>query len=211
MTTKAPGPRGGTTESEASRAWRHRNAARIAARRRASYAKNIERERANNIRKRNKNIEKAREQSRQWRIANPEKNKAAMARWAQEDPERKRESGRRSYQKHRAKRTKAWRQYARTPQGKARIAAAKARRRTHEPTRHHPPQVAEMLRKARRCHYCQARFTKENPPTLDHITPLAKGGTHTLDNLIAACRTCNCSKGKKDPTEYAKKIGRLLI
>lgn len=28
-------------------------------------------------------------------------------------------------------------------------------------------------------------------PTLDHITPLIYGGTHDLDNLVLACKSCN--------------------
>lgn len=33
-----------------------------------------------------------------------------------------------------------------------------------------------------------------NFPTLDHIIPLAKGGTHTWDNVQCACGICNSSK-----------------
>lgn len=35
-------------------------------------------------------------------------------------------------------------------------------------------------------------------PSLDHATPLAKGGTHTPDNLITAHRGCNTKKGTRD-------------
>ena len=40
------------------------------------------------------------------------------------------------------------------------------------------------------CVYCG---TTENL-SIDHITPLSKGGTHTTDNLALACRSCNSSK-----------------
>ncbi len=36
-----------------------------------------------------------------------------------------------------------------------------------------------------------------NSPELDHIVPLAKGGTHTWDNVQCACRQCNGQKGAK--------------
>ncbi len=37
---------------------------------------------------------------------------------------------------------------------------------------------------------------KEQPdsPTLDHIVPFSRGGTHTLDNVQLACGGCNSSK-----------------
>jgi 5-methylcytosine-specific restriction endonuclease McrA len=40
------------------------------------------------------------------------------------------------------------------------------------------------------CAYCGSGSSL----TLDHITPLSKGGTHTTDNLVLACSACNSSK-----------------
>lgn len=34
-------------------------------------------------------------------------------------------------------------------------------------------------------------------PEVDHINPLALGGSHTLENLQCACRACNLRKGAK--------------
>lgn len=40
------------------------------------------------------------------------------------------------------------------------------------------------------------RGTYDNrAPELDHIIPLSKGGTHTMDNVACACRKCNQIKG----------------
>lgn len=36
-----------------------------------------------------------------------------------------------------------------------------------------------------------------NAPSMDHIIPLSRGGTHTYDNIQTACRTCNCKKSNK--------------
>lgn len=38
--------------------------------------------------------------------------------------------------------------------------------------------------------------------TLDHILPLCRNGTHTVDNLWPACRSCNSQKGGKTVLEY---------
>jgi 5-methylcytosine-specific restriction endonuclease McrA len=48
-----------------------------------------------------------------------------------------------------------------------------------------------------RCYYCKKRC--KGKLTQDHITPLDKGGGHTLHNVIAACSKCNSRKGTKPP------------
>ena len=44
------------------------------------------------------------------------------------------------------------------------------------------------------CQYC-GRFGSDL--TIDHIVPRSKGGQHTWDNLVSACKTCNHRKGGK--------------
>lgn len=39
----------------------------------------------------------------------------------------------------------------------------------------------------------------------DHVIPIARGGTHSIGNLVSACKTCNTSKGAKTITEWQKK------
>ncbi len=45
---------------------------------------------------------------------------------------------------------------------------------------------------------------------LDHITPIARGGTNWTWNLQILCPHCNCSKNAKDPFIWARENGRLL-
>ncbi|CAN5460603.1 MAG: HNH endonuclease [Chloroflexi bacterium] len=44
------------------------------------------------------------------------------------------------------------------------------------------------------CQYC-GRGTHDL--TLDHVVPRHRGGAHSWDNLVAACKTCNHRKGGK--------------
>lgn len=44
-----------------------------------------------------------------------------------------------------------------------------------------------------RCAYC-ASIAKL---TMDHVDPLARGGAHDPENVVAACRSCNSSKGDR--------------
>ena len=47
-----------------------------------------------------------------------------------------------------------------------------------------------LQRDRHRCHYCGAPATE-----VDHVLPVARGGTDAQDNLVAACRNCNLAKG----------------
>lgn len=50
------------------------------------------------------------------------------------------------------------------------------------------------------CRYCGAS-APDAKLTVDHVTPVALGGTDNPDNLVAACRDCNYGKGSTSPTE----------
>lgn len=41
-------------------------------------------------------------------------------------------------------------------------------------------------------------------PELDHLTPVSRGGPHSLDNLCYACRQCNQTKGVRTAEEFAQ-------
>ena len=45
-----------------------------------------------------------------------------------------------------------------------------------------------------RCIYCHKRA--KGHLTQDHITPLFAGGSHTLHNVVGACKSCNSKKHK---------------
>ena len=42
-------------------------------------------------------------------------------------------------------------------------------------------------------------------PSIDHVVPLSKGGTHTWDNVHLAHKRCNMVKGNKYPYVVAEK------
>lgn len=60
-----------------------------------------------------------------------------------------------------------------------------------------PIDRARIIRRdGSRCYLC-GRTLKRHEVTLDHITPLARGGEHTEANLAVACQSCNSSKGAR--------------
>lgn len=54
-----------------------------------------------------------------------------------------------------------------------------------------------------RCYLCGEETSGEWPeplsPSLDHVIPLSKGGTHTQDNVKCAHLRCNVAKGARMP------------
>ncbi len=54
-----------------------------------------------------------------------------------------------------------------------------------------------------RCQYCGA--SAEN---IDHVIPRSRGGLHTWENVVAACRRCNTKKGNRSPKEAGLTLRR---
>lgn len=50
------------------------------------------------------------------------------------------------------------------------------------------------------CQYC-GRRTALKDLTLDHVVPRFRGGRHTWENLVSACRVCNHRKAGRTPRE----------
>lgn len=58
------------------------------------------------------------------------------------------------------------------------------------------------------CFYCTRHFEEDDPlRTLDHLTPLARGGSNLIENLVLCCRKCNNAKGDMLFSEYVDTEG----
>jgi len=51
------------------------------------------------------------------------------------------------------------------------------------------------------CVYCNGPFEH-----IDHVVPLARGGTHALINLVPSCARCNLRKGTSTAEEYITRV-----
>lgn len=58
------------------------------------------------------------------------------------------------------------------------------------------------------CVYCKAPLRKSFH--VDHVVPIAKGGSNWPKNLQLLCRRCNCSKRDLLPEKFARKFGLLI-
>ncbi|WP_199047477.1 MULTISPECIES: HNH endonuclease signature motif containing protein [unclassified Dyella] len=64
------------------------------------------------------------------------------------------------------------------------------------------------------CYYCGDPLATPGISALvhrDHMTPLVKGGTHDVDNIVLACRTCNLDKnGFETAPVFCRRVARRL-
>lgn len=63
---------------------------------------------------------------------------------------------------------------------------------------------AVFARDGHRCQYCGA--SAEN---IDHVIPRSKGGLHSWDNVVAACRPCNTRKRDRLLEDSGMKLRRV--
>ncbi len=55
---------------------------------------------------------------------------------------------------------------------------------------------AVFARDNQSCQYCGT-----GAENLDHVVPRSRGGPHSWENVVAACRRCNLRKGDRTPSE----------
>lgn len=56
------------------------------------------------------------------------------------------------------------------------------------------------------CFYCKTNVKRGINLHLDHKAPLFHGGSHSIDNLVPACKSCNLKKGTKTVDEFLDRI-----
>ncbi len=66
-----------------------------------------------------------------------------------------------------------------------------------------PSRRGVFARDRHRCQYCSA-----SAETLDHVVPRSRGGSHTWENVVAACRRCNATKRDRLLTDTPMRLNR---
>ena len=66
-----------------------------------------------------------------------------------------------------------------------------------------------LVAQRRRCAACRCGLD-ESSYHLDHIEPIARGGTNERGNLQLLCPSCNLTKSAKDPVEFMQSRGYLI-
>lgn len=165
------------------------------------YAENRARILARNRERRKSDPEfrkKELEATKRWRKKNPEKVRSTSHRWTSADPKQDRE------------RVRRWR--AANPQ---KLRDANHRRRARKFSAYvadvTQSDVSRMLSaQGGMCVAPGCGRDIRGAFHVDHIIPLARGGTHEPANVQLLCPTCNCAKRAKLPAEFARARGWLF-
>lgn len=99
------------------------------------------------------------------------------------------------------------------PEKAAAIARNKRARRRGAEGSHSKKDVDFILEMQNRlCANCGTKLFRSGKKMfhVDHVMPLALGGSNWPSNLQCLCPQCNTRKGAKHPDEWAKENGRLL-
>ncbi len=141
---------------------------------------------------------------RKWRSENQEEAREYKKSWYESNKSRVSEYNHTYHLSHPPRRTsnpenqriwreanrERWRALKRADEAKRRALLSKS---TVDPVT--ADQLSSILKNP--CIYC-GKPSKH----IDHFMPLCRGGSHTIDNLVPSCVSCNLSKGSKIPTEW---------
>ena len=191
--------------------YNEKNADKISAQKRRAYWQEpeVRREKARQYGR--ENAERARERTRLWYWSNKERALENRKKYQRENApelaakkrayrlnnlEKVRESSRRFYAENKE----------RLRPGRK---AAKAMRRSADGVVHQDDVVWLLEMQRWKCAVC-AQSIKKGGYHLDHIMPLARGGTNHRENLQVLCPACNLSKSAKHPVDFMQQRGMLL-
>lgn len=172
---------------EKSRLWRERNSDDIKVKKAAWYNDNRERILAKQAERNASNPTPNRQRVEKWKIENPEKHRETKLKYYTSNPERH----------------SVFRQNRRS------------RMRNAEGSFTEEDIAVILTTQDYSCAACSTEITttpkQPNTMHVDHIRPLALGGSNWPENLQVLCPACNKSKGAKDPVQWARERGLQQI
>lgn len=173
------------------------------------------------------NPEKMREyirnHQRRWRAADPVGHKAYMAKYR--TPEINRQYARDDYHRNKEQRlaeARDWRSrnkpicaeisriWRETNKEHVRALSRTYKARKKNAVGSHTGDDIKFLLAAQRWKCAMCTISIRDGYHVDHVFPLAKGGSNDKSNLQILCPTCNCRKHDKDPFAFARENGLLL-
>jgi 5-methylcytosine-specific restriction endonuclease McrA len=151
-----------------------------------------------------KDPDRRRQYGREWITRNADKARDAMRRWRAAHPDEHSDDSRAYYARHREERLAQSAEYHRAhPEvGRARSENYRARKRAAEGSFTAAEWLALVEQWGGRCAYCGA----EGPLQSEHRTPLDRGGTNFIANILPACGRCNTKKHRMTEEEFRARL-----
>jgi len=221
-------------------AWYLANKERVCATTTAYQRANPKKVRATKAKYRKDNHEKICAQSAEYRKANAENVRAGIAAWQKNNPEKVKAIKAKWYKSHaeRARAvaaayrnnnpekalaaSKNWRKshpkevrarenaYRKAHPEKVAAKDANRRARKHNAGGCHTGEEVKQLLARQKCLCAVCKKSIESGYHVDHVVPLARGGSNYIRNIQLLCPTCNLRKGHKDPLIFMQSMGFLL-
>ena len=149
-----------------------------------------------------RNSEKQMEKTIKWREENPTKWKKLVRKSYLKNKEKIKETSK-TYRKNHVEELKAQKkEYRKTEACKIATKNNNNRRRSEKIKTSNGTISTKALKELiikqdYKCKYCNCDldFSVKNSVHLDHVVPLSKGGTHTIENVVYSCASCNLQKG----------------
>lgn len=156
------------------------------------------------------NREKVNASNEKWKIENPEKVASIKKKWARENPEKVSASKKKWREKNPGKAADMSRKWRAANPEKAKIMVLNRIARRRASAGNLSPGLADKLFKLQRgkCACCGLPLGSDYH--LDHIMPLALGGSNTDDNIQLLRAKCNLRKSAKHPIDFMQQKGLLL-
>jgi 5-methylcytosine-specific restriction endonuclease McrA len=151
-----------------------------------------------------KDPERQRQYARDWIRRNAEKAREAMRRWRAAHPEEHAKDSRASYARNREARLQQSLEYHRShPEVRKSIDNKRRLQRLASGTNFTPAEwLALVASHAGCCAYCG----EQGPMEADHRTPLSRGGSNAIENMLPACRRCNAKKHQMTEEEFRARL-----
>jgi 5-methylcytosine-specific restriction endonuclease McrA len=146
--------------------------------------------------------------SKVWQSNNPDRMKAAYKRYRERHPEQVKAYNKAYGATHKALKSSLTMAWAKANPDRTRANGARRRaRKADAPINDFTAKQWQEMKAhyGHKCVYCGRKMQRL---TMDHITPLIHGGSHTLSNIVPACHSCNSRKGKGQPP---KPVQPLLL
>jgi len=151
-----------------------------------------------------KDLRRRREYGREWMRRNPDKAREAMRRWRERHPAEHAAEGRAYYERHKKTLAPYFSQYRREHRDvRQGIEARRRARKLQLEGSYTTIQWIELLQKWNwTCAYCGDSGALQP----EHRTPLGRGGSNLIENILPACARCNQRKHLLTEAEFRARL-----